>query len=97
MLHSLLTSLGKAAETFRNEGGRLSEMVKYCQKLQKCQICIHLSKKWIEDGESGEDPDALDILDTLQRRRAIQGPAATLCNADLQAALQARLQASRRT
>jgi len=95
VLHSLLTALGKAAERFRNEGGRPSEMMQYCQKLQKCQICIHLSKKWIEDGESGEDPDALDILDTLQRR-AIHGLAAILCNADLQATLQARLQASMR-
>jgi len=96
VLHRLLTSLGEVAARFRNEGGGdPREMTSYGRKLEKCQICIHLWKKRVEDGESSEDPEIQDILDTLQNRSG-RGPASGLSNESLQAALQARLQASLR-
>jgi len=92
-LHRVLTALGQGTQKFRDGGGDPSAMLGCWPVLQKCLLCLHLSKRWMDGGRCGEDPEVWRMLHS----RLGSGPASSsLTKDDLQAVLQARLQASMR-
>ena len=92
-LHRVLTALGCDTNNFRDAGGDPTAMLGCWPKLQKCHVCLHLSKRWADDGRSGEDPEVWRILHS---RLGSAPGSSSLTKDGLQAVLQARLQASMR-